>query len=91
MNEIIDLNSKNVTWKSKLEFVNHLLYKYKDDWNAFPTFRTEGLAIVSAFLYFINTGHVKCGDQGHNRPNHHAGFAFSMFKVCDNELTVIND
>lgn len=80
-----------ITWKLKLEFVNNLMYKYKDDINSFPTFRTEGLAILSAFLYFINTGQIKCGDSGHNRPCHQAGFAYSMFKILDTELAVCNN
>ena len=91
VDEVLDLNSKMITWKLKLEFVNNLMYKYKDEIQEFPTFRTEGLAILSAFLYFINTGHIKCGDQGHNRPCHQAGFAYSMFKVLDSELVVVNN
>jgi hypothetical protein len=67
------------------------MYQYKDDLSNFPTFRTEGLAILSAFLYFINTGQIKCGDAGHNRPCHQAGFAYSMFKVLDTELAVVNN
>ena len=55
INEIIDLNSKNVTWKSKLEFTNNLVIKYQNDQN-FSNFRTEGLAILAAFHYFINSG-----------------------------------
>ena len=30
--------------------------KYKDEDKEFPTFKSEGLAILSAYLYFINTG-----------------------------------
>ena len=85
------MNKSNITWKSKLEFVNHLMHKYKDDIQSFPTFRTEGLAILAAYLYFINTGQIHCGDAGHHRPNHAAGFSYGMFKTLDSELLVVNN
>lgn len=87
INEILDLNSKNVTWKSKLEFTNNLIYKYCEN-DSFPTFRMEGLAILAAFLYFINTGKITCGDQGHFRPNHSAGFSYSMYKKLDMDCLI---
>lgn len=51
------MNSKNITWRTKLEVVNNLIEKYKGGGHAgFPCFGTEGLAILAAYLYFINTG-----------------------------------
>lgn len=52
---------------------------------------TEGLAILSAYLYFINSGKIKCGDQGHFRPNHQAGFAYSIYKILDTECLILNN
>ena len=63
-------------------------YKHKEE--DFPTFKSEGLAIISAYLYFINTGQIKCEDHGHHRPCHQANLAYSMFKVMDQELTQLN-
>ena len=91
MDEVLKLNSENPTWKQKLEFVNSLLIQYKDDSKKFPKFKTEGLAILSAFLFFINTGYIKCGDEGHYRPCHQAGFAYSIFKILDEDLSIINN
>lgn len=54
--EVLEGNHHNVTWHKKLEMCKNLMYKYKDDLNSFSTFRTEGLALISAYLYFINTG-----------------------------------
>ena len=53
---MVILDSENKTWLSKLDFVSNLMEKYKDDVEEFPTFKSEGLAIISAYLYFINTG-----------------------------------
>ena len=55
MKQVLDKNASSVTWKAKLEVVNNLIYQYKDD-KSFPTFKTEGLAILAAYLYFINSG-----------------------------------
>lgn len=86
------MNSKNVTWRTKLEVVNNLVQKYKNPaGSGFPAFRTEGLAILSAYLYFINSGQIQCGDQGHNRPNHHAGLAYNIYKTLDTDCLLINN
>ena len=61
--------------------------KYKDEVKEFPTFKSEGIAILSAYLYFINTGQIKCEDSGHHRPCHQANLAYSMFKIMDQDLT----
>ena len=91
MNELLDMNSKNITWRTKLEVVNNLIEKYKGGNAGFPSFGTEGLAILSAYLYFINTGQIKCGDQGHNRPNHHAGLAYNIYKTLDTQCLMVNN
>lgn len=88
IDEILELNSKNVTWKSKLELTNNLIFKYCEG-DSFPSFRMEGLAILSAYLYFINTGKITCGDQGHFRPNHSAGFAYSIYKKLDTDCLIL--
>ena len=67
------------------------MQKYKGGENGFPAFRTEGLAILSAYLYFINSGQITCGDQGHNRPNHHAGLAYNIYKTLDTDCLMINN
>jgi phosphoglucan,water dikinase len=86
--EVVDLNSKMVTWKAKLEFTSNLIHKYKQS-EAFPSFRMDGLAILAAYHYFINTGKVKCGDQGHFRPNHSAGFSYGIYKTLDQECLIL--
>ena len=47
-----------VTWKQKLELTNNLVDKYKLK----SEFKTSGLAILAAYLYFINSGQITCGD-----------------------------
>lgn len=88
--ELLDKNASSVTWKAKLEVANNLIYQHKDDEN-FPTFKTEGLAILSAYLYFINSGQITCGDQGHFRPNHQAGLAYSIYKVLDKDCLHVGE
>ena len=56
VDELVELDSENKTWLKKLEFVSNLMEKYKDEVKEFPTFKSEGIAILSAYLYFINTG-----------------------------------
>lgn len=93
ISEVLDLNSKNITWKTKLEFVNNLIGRHKSEaeLQKFPTFATEGLAILATYLYFINSGHISCGDQGHFRPNHQAGFSYSIFKMLDHDFTIVSN
>jgi hypothetical protein len=55
VHELLDQNKNNATWRLKIEVVNNMINKYKGG-NGFPAFRTEGLAILSAYLYFINSG-----------------------------------
>jgi len=38
------------------------------------------LSMLSVYLFFLNTGQIKCAEDGtHFRPNHHANLAFSIF------------
>lgn len=57
VSEILEGNSRSVTWKSKLELTNNLVNKYKQN-HDFPNFRMDGLAVLAAYLYFINTGKI---------------------------------
>ena len=42
-----------------------------------PSFADEGLAILSAYLYFVNSQQIRCAEDGtHYRPNHHANIAY---------------
>lgn len=71
---IVKLNEDNKTWKEKLQFVFELLKNQKD-------LNKEDLAIISAYLHFLNSGQIKCKEDGtHFRPNHHASLAFNIFK-----------
>jgi phosphoglucan, water dikinase len=39
---------------------------------------------VSAYLYFIGTGLIKCAENGtHFRPNHHADLAYNIYQTLD--------
>ena len=87
LKNLLDANASSVTWKSKLETVNRLIEQNKAG-SDFASFHTEGLAILAAYLYFINSGQITCGDQGHFRPNHSAGFSYNMYKVLDSECLV---
>jgi phosphoglucan,water dikinase len=53
-----------------------------------PKFASEGLAILAAYLYFVNSHQIHCAENGtHFRPNHHANIAYELYKTLDNELT----
>ena len=68
-----------------------MIEQHRQNLDSFPTFMTEGLAVLSAYLYFINSGKITCGDQGHFRPNHQAGFAYNIYKMLDLHCTVVNN
>jgi len=73
---IVQENSVSPSWRQKLEIAANIADQFKSqDW-----FKSEGLAAISAFLYFISSGHIHCGEQGHFRPNHHAGIAYRLHK-----------
>ena len=70
-----------------MELTYGLVKKYKGEME----FKSKGLATLAAYLYFINTGKVHCGDHGHFRPNHSAGFSYELFKILDFECTTANN
>jgi len=46
-----------------------------------------GLSTISAYLYFISSGKIKCAENGtHFRPNHHANIAHGVYLALDDEL-----
>lgn len=82
--DLVTLNAEKGTWKQKLEVVAQLLSTYK----TFEGFHTEGLAILAAYLYFVNSHQIKCAENGtHFRPNHHANIAYEVYQTLDKELT----
>eukprot|EP00347_Sterkiella_histriomuscorum_P002420 403368223 len=84
ISQLQSLNAEKGTWKQKLEIVAQLVEKYKE----FKNFPTEGLAILAAYLYFVNSHQIKCAENGtHFRPNNHANIAYDLYRTLDNELT----
>ncbi|CDW77583.1 water chloroplastic-like [Stylonychia lemnae] len=82
--ELKGLNAEKGTWKQKLEIVAQLVDKFK----GYSNFPTEGLAILSAYLYFVNSHQIKCSENGtHFRPNNHANIAYQLYQTLDRELT----
>lgn len=42
---------------------------------------------MAAYLYFISSGQIKCAENGtHFRPNHHAEYAYTIYRTLDTEL-----
>ena len=55
---IVQENSQSPSWRQKLEIAANIANEHKEqEW-----FKSEGLATISAFLYFITTGHICCGE-----------------------------
>jgi phosphoglucan,water dikinase len=72
----LELNETHRTWKEKLEVVSKIVLEYKMR----PGFTSDGLALLSAYLYFINTHQIKCAENGtHFRPNHHAELSYQLY------------
>jgi hypothetical protein len=49
--KILELNATHNTWKEKLEVVSKVVAEYK----LRPGFTSDGLALLAAYLYFINS------------------------------------
>jgi hypothetical protein len=47
----LELNATHNTWKEKLEVVSKVVAEYKSR----PGFTSDGLALLAAYLYFINS------------------------------------
>jgi phosphoglucan,water dikinase len=75
-------NQENSSWKDKLEFI----YDFIKDREELDT---QNLSIVYIYLFYINSGQIKCSENGtHFRPNHHANIAYSIFSYL---LENLND
>jgi hypothetical protein len=48
---VVELDSTHRTWKEKLEVVSEIVEEYKGR----QGFNGDGLAIIAAYLYFINS------------------------------------
>ena len=73
INLLVQKNQEKFTWREKLastcEFINN---NYNNE---------QIISIVAAYLYFVNSGQIKCSEDGtHFRPNHSAQHAFNIFK-----------
>ena len=73
INLLVQKNQEKFTWREKLastcEFINN---NYDNE---------QIISIVAAYLYFVNSGQIKCSEDGtHFRPNHSAQHAFNIFK-----------
>jgi hypothetical protein len=49
--KIMELNATHQTWKQKLEVVSKVVQEYK----VRDGFKGDGLALLAAYLYFINS------------------------------------
>lgn len=80
----MELDSTHRTWKEKLEVVWEIVELYKD----YKNFKSDGLALLLGYLYFINSHQIKCAENGtHFRPNHHAELSYKLYMTLDNHLT----
>ena len=73
INLLVQKNDEKKTWREKLactcEFINN---NYNNE---------QIISIIAAYLYFVNSGQIKCSEDGtHFRPNHSAQHAFNIFK-----------
>ena len=73
INSLVKKNEEKFTWREKLastcEFINN---NYNNE---------QIISIIAAYLYFVNSGQIKCSEDGtHFRPNHSAQHAFNIFK-----------
>ena len=60
IDQLVELNRSKPSWKQKLEVVDHLVSTNKNK----PEFRSKGLALIAAYLYFIASGQIKCCEDG---------------------------
>ena len=74
-------NGSAKTWKDKLELVNNVINNVE--------LENKELAAIGGYLQLINTGQLKCSEDGtHYRPNHHAMIALNMYNPL---IEKIND
>ena len=82
--KIVQLDSTHRTWKQKLEVVAQIV----DEEKSCSNFSSEGLSLLAAYLYFINSGQIVCAENGtHFRPNHNAELSYGLYQTLDNELS----
>ena len=73
INLLITKNEEKKTWREKLSLVCDLVNDNNDN--------NQIISIIAAYLYFINSGQIKCNEDGtHFRPNHSSQHAFNIFK-----------
>ena len=64
------------------------MWEVVEEYKGSPEFKQDGLAILSAYLYFINSHQIKCAENGtHFRPNHHAELSLKLYQTLDKELS----
>ena len=72
INTLKQKNEEKKTWREKLSCVCELI---TENYN-----NEEIISLIAAYLYFINSGQIKCSEDGtHFRPNHSAKQAFNIF------------
>ena len=73
INLLVQKNNEKKTWREKLTCTCELINNNYDN--------VQIVSIIAAYLYFVNSGQIKCSEDGtHFRPNHHAQQAFNIFK-----------
>jgi phosphoglucan,water dikinase len=73
INLLITKNEEKKTWREKLSLVCDLVNDNNDN--------NQIISLIAAYLYFINSGQIKCNEDGtHFRPNHSSQHAFNIFK-----------
>ena len=76
---LVSKNEEKKTWREKLSLVCELI----DSNNS----NNQIISLIAAYLYFINSGQVKCNEDGtHFRPNHSAQYAFNIFKILYKQI-----
>ena len=73
INLLITKNEEKKTWREKLSLVCDLVNDNNEN--------NQIISLIAAYLYFINSGQIKCNEDGtHFRPNHSSQHAFNIFK-----------
>ena len=73
INLLITKNEEKKTWREKLSLVCELVNDNNEN--------NQIISLIAAYLYFINSGQIKCNEDGtHFRPNHSSQHAFNIFK-----------
>ena len=73
INLLVQKNNEKKTWREKLATTCELI---NENYN-----KEQIISIIAAYLYFVNSGQIKCSEDGtHFRPNHSAQHAFNIFK-----------